>query len=223
MQSCPTLCNPMDYSPPGSFVYGILQARILERVTIPFYRGYCRPRDRTRSVALHTQHLPFSEAQKLVLSFLPLTPRDGPELEEGPGDCLPQSCLCTGPGAGLVPPEPQGDLSGLPRWGLDTDLGSGWRQLLASSLLQPHSLKCRFADPAQGSGFSCSERLWASMCAYLHFFLSSLKEEEEEVSPKCEFCGSDLRTCLSSVDVSSDYSSAELPEHVSATAGLLRK
>ena len=26
-QSCPALCNPMDYSPPGSFVYGILQAR----------------------------------------------------------------------------------------------------------------------------------------------------------------------------------------------------
>ncbi|XP_070322695.1 glutamate-rich protein 6 [Odocoileus virginianus] len=41
------------------------------------------------------------------------------------------------------------------------------------------------------------------------------KEEEEEVSPKCEFCGSDLRTFLSSVDVSSDYSSAELPKHTS--------
>ena len=29
-QSCPTLCNPMDYSPPGSFIHEILQARILE-------------------------------------------------------------------------------------------------------------------------------------------------------------------------------------------------
>ena len=29
-QLCPTLCNPLDYSPPGSSVYGILQARILE-------------------------------------------------------------------------------------------------------------------------------------------------------------------------------------------------
>ena len=55
------------------------------------------------------------------------------------------------------------------------------------------------------------------------FFLSSLKEEEEEESPKCEFCGSDLRTFLSNVDVSSDYSSSELPEHVSSGAGLLRK
>ena len=29
-QSCPTLCNTVDYSPPGSSVHGILQARILE-------------------------------------------------------------------------------------------------------------------------------------------------------------------------------------------------
>ena len=35
-QSCLTICNPMDGSPPGSFVHGILQARILERVAIPF-------------------------------------------------------------------------------------------------------------------------------------------------------------------------------------------
>ena len=35
LQSCPTLCDPMDYSPPGSSVHGILQARILEWVVIP--------------------------------------------------------------------------------------------------------------------------------------------------------------------------------------------
>ena len=33
-QSCPTLCDPMDCSPPGSFVHGILKARILEWVAI---------------------------------------------------------------------------------------------------------------------------------------------------------------------------------------------
>ena len=38
-QSCPTLCDFMDYSPPGSSVHGILQARILEWVAIPFSRG----------------------------------------------------------------------------------------------------------------------------------------------------------------------------------------
>ena len=36
LQSCPTLCDPMDSSPPGSSVHRILQARILEWVTISF-------------------------------------------------------------------------------------------------------------------------------------------------------------------------------------------
>ena len=38
-QSCPTLCDPMDCSLPSSSVHGILQARILEWVAIPFTRG----------------------------------------------------------------------------------------------------------------------------------------------------------------------------------------
>ena len=38
-QSCPTLCDPMDYSTSGSSVHGILQARILQWVAIPFSRG----------------------------------------------------------------------------------------------------------------------------------------------------------------------------------------
>ena len=41
-----TLCNPMDCSPPGSSVHGILQARILEWVAMPSSRGSSRPRDR---------------------------------------------------------------------------------------------------------------------------------------------------------------------------------
>ena len=47
-QTCPTLCNPMDCSPPHSSIHGILQARILEWVTISFSRGSSQPRDRTR-------------------------------------------------------------------------------------------------------------------------------------------------------------------------------
>ena len=39
-----TLCNPLDYSPPGSSVHGILQARILECVAISFSRGSSQPR-----------------------------------------------------------------------------------------------------------------------------------------------------------------------------------
>ena len=38
-QSCPTLCDPMDCSPPGFSVHGIFQARILEGGAIPFSRG----------------------------------------------------------------------------------------------------------------------------------------------------------------------------------------
>ena len=45
-QSCPTLCDPMDCSPPDSWVHGILQARILEGVALPSSRGSFRPRDR---------------------------------------------------------------------------------------------------------------------------------------------------------------------------------
>ena len=47
-QSCPTLCDPMDCSPPGSSVHGIFQARILELVAISFSRRSSRPRDWTQ-------------------------------------------------------------------------------------------------------------------------------------------------------------------------------
>ena len=46
-QSCLTLCDPMDCSPTGSSVHGILQARIPEWVSILFSRGSYRPRNRT--------------------------------------------------------------------------------------------------------------------------------------------------------------------------------
>ena len=45
LQSCPTLCDPVDRSPPGSSVLGILQARILEWVAMSSSRGSSRPRD----------------------------------------------------------------------------------------------------------------------------------------------------------------------------------
>ena len=47
-QSCPTLCNPMDCSPPGPSVHGISQTRILEWVAISFARVSSQPRDQTR-------------------------------------------------------------------------------------------------------------------------------------------------------------------------------
>ena len=47
LQLCPTLCDPMNCSPPASSAHGILQARILQWVTMPSSRGSSRPRDWT--------------------------------------------------------------------------------------------------------------------------------------------------------------------------------
>ena len=44
IQLCLTLCDPMDCSPPGSSVHGILRARILEWVALPSFRGSSQPR-----------------------------------------------------------------------------------------------------------------------------------------------------------------------------------
>ena len=53
---CPTLCDPMDCSPPGSSVHGILQARILEWVAISFSRGSSQPRDQTQVSCIAGRH-----------------------------------------------------------------------------------------------------------------------------------------------------------------------
>ena len=50
-QSCPTLCNPMDCSPPGSSLHGILQTRILEWVAISFSILQSYNSQNSRSVA----------------------------------------------------------------------------------------------------------------------------------------------------------------------------
>ena len=46
-QSCLTLCDPMDRSPPGSSVNGIFQVRILEWAIISYSRRYSPPKDQT--------------------------------------------------------------------------------------------------------------------------------------------------------------------------------
>ena len=48
LQSCPTLCDPIDCSPAGSSLHGILQASVLEWVAISFSRGSSQPRDQTQ-------------------------------------------------------------------------------------------------------------------------------------------------------------------------------
>ena len=55
-QSCPTLCDPMDCTLPGSSIHGIFQARILEWVAISFSRGCSRPRDQTQVSCIVGRH-----------------------------------------------------------------------------------------------------------------------------------------------------------------------
>ena len=74
-QSCPTLCNPMDSSPPGSSVHGI-QARLLEGVAISFSRGSSRPRDWTWFSCIEGRFFTVwatREVQCMKLSFSSLT------------------------------------------------------------------------------------------------------------------------------------------------------
>ena len=54
VESCLTLCYPMDHSPPGSSVHAIFQARVLEWTAISFSRGSSQP----QSPALQLDFLP---------------------------------------------------------------------------------------------------------------------------------------------------------------------
>ena len=77
LQLCLTLCDPMDCSPPGSSVYGIIQARILEWIAISFSRGFSWPSYRSHGL-LHWQALSLllalpaaaAAAAKLLQSWL---------------------------------------------------------------------------------------------------------------------------------------------------------
>ena len=79
-QSCPTLCDPMDCSPPGSSVHGIFQARILEWVAMPFSRGLSQHRDQTRvsriarQILYHLSYLgsPLVQENNPLKYFFPL-------------------------------------------------------------------------------------------------------------------------------------------------------
>ena len=61
-QSCPTLCDPMDYS-----IHGILQAKRLEWVAFPFSRGSSQPRDQT-------------QVSHIAGGFLPAEPQGKPKM-----------------------------------------------------------------------------------------------------------------------------------------------
>ena len=95
-------CDPMDHSPPGSSVLGILQARILEWVAISFFRGSSRPRDRTRVSSTAGRLFPNwgirearESAVKIEMEGLPW--RSGPVVNNPPAS-TGYTALIPGPG-----------------------------------------------------------------------------------------------------------------------------
>ena len=73
-QLCPTLCDPMDCSLPGSTVLGILQARILKWVVIPFSRGSSQPRDQTWVTCVAGRFFTIWAIRKAKKKKIPLSP-----------------------------------------------------------------------------------------------------------------------------------------------------
>ena len=65
LQSCPTLCSPRGCNLTGSSVHGILQARILEWVAIPYSRGSSQRGMEPKSPALQADSLPFEHQGSL--------------------------------------------------------------------------------------------------------------------------------------------------------------
>ena len=101
LQSRPTLCNPMDYSLPGSSVHGILQARILEWVVVPDLQEIFP----TQGSNLHLLRLPARQ-----VGSLPLVPPGKPYMlclvtQLCPTLCNPMDC--SPPGSSI-----HGDSSG---------------------------------------------------------------------------------------------------------------
>ena len=114
---CPTLCDPVDYSPPGSSVRGILQARTLEWITISFSRGSFSPRNRTGvsciASGFFTAEPPGKPLQLPEVSALGVRGHRG----QGPVLVLPVQATV---------------------WGKDTPMHSQFSCSVVSDSLQPH-------------------------------------------------------------------------------------
>ena len=66
-QLCPTLCYPVDCSPPGSSIHGIFQARVLKWVAISFSRGSSQRGIKPWSPALQADTLPSAPPRNLIV------------------------------------------------------------------------------------------------------------------------------------------------------------
>ena len=88
---CPTLCNPMDSSPPGSYVHGILQAIILEWVAIPFSRGSSCLRDQTQAFCIAADSLPNHQGTPHIEMVTVITTAAGAPINTGSKSWSPRA------------------------------------------------------------------------------------------------------------------------------------
>ena len=68
-QSCPTCSDPTDYSPPGSYVHGIFQARVLEWGAIAFSMKELRELLNMKDCSTQSLMLPLSKRRKTRISI----------------------------------------------------------------------------------------------------------------------------------------------------------
>ena len=69
-QSCPTLCDPMDCSLPGSSVHGVFQARVLEWGAIFFSKGSSQPRDQTQVSSIVDRWFTVWATREVILAHI---------------------------------------------------------------------------------------------------------------------------------------------------------
>ena len=95
-QLCPTLCDLMDCGPPGSSVHGILQARILEWIAIPYSKGSSRPRNQTWVSLTAGRFLTIWATRETTSSYLLISPQSHSEDDSADMDTRNSSLiLCT--------------------------------------------------------------------------------------------------------------------------------
>ena len=103
VQLCPTRCDLVDCSPSGSSVHGILQARILEWIAIPFSRGSSQPRNQTLVSCAAVSHqgivCQVSRNSTYLLCF-PCSPVGTGHHEVGTMSCQPENESESHPPAG---------------------------------------------------------------------------------------------------------------------------
>ena len=115
LRSCPTLCDRMDCSPPGSLVYGILQARILEWIAMPSSKGSSQAR--VESAVL--------TSPALAGGFFTTSAQKGSPKKVGEAVLLqPPAELAVPAAPGVMPSSPSSQ-----HWGL----GSAWTGSLSLS------------------------------------------------------------------------------------------